>query len=411
MTAPLPTPEGETGWFAPALAGACAYYFSALVVLLGVEFGNDVLRPAAHPDQGPADLASACVQFDGHHYHEIAERGYSYDPTARSTVAFFPAYPLAARAVAAALGCDMVTALLLTSNCAFLASLVVLARYCAVRRAGPAEPTWALWALAACPATLFFRMAYAESLLVLTSLLVLYGVARRWPLLPLALCAGLASATRPVGIAVSAAFLWHAIRRPGPWAIRLGRVALFGPVACWGLAAYMAYQAAAFGDPLAFARTQTHWTYRAPVEQPGPGEKARALARLEPIRGVYDPESGRYWGRTGGADNLLFNFSFWNPLLFGLAAGLVALGTACRWLTGPEAVFGAVALGVPYLTRAYEMSMASHGRFAAVVIPAALVAGRLLASLPPAATAGATAASSALLALWTALYVAGYSFF
>jgi hypothetical protein len=258
---------------------------------------------------------------------------------------------------------------------------------------------------------LFFRMAYAESLFLACALLTLYGIARGWPLVPLALAAGLATATRPVGVAVTATLLWHVLARPGPLASRLRKALALAPLACWGLLAYMAYQWVAFGTPLAFAQTQQHWTHLAPEQHPGWGQKLWALATLEPIRGVYDPGSRRFWYLSEGDDNILFVLSFWNPVLFLLAGGLLALGAWRRWLTGPEIVLGVGLLAIPYVTRAYEMSMASHGRFAAVVIPNYLVLGRLLAAAPAPVAAVAVSLSACLLAFWTALYAAGYPFF
>jgi len=265
---------------------------------------------------------------------------------------------------------------------------------------------FALW-----PTTFFFRMAYAESLFVLSSLVVLYGISRRWASLPLAVLAGLASATRPVGIAVSAAFLWHLYWQQGSWGTRLGRLGLWAPVACWGLLAYVGYQHVMFDEPLAFARTQAHWVSRPPVRNPDLTEKLCALATLEPATGVYDPESSRYWGISSTGGNLLFTLAFWNPVLFLLAGGLVAYGAMRKWLTGPEVVLGAMALAIPYLTRAYEMSMASHGRFAAAVIPAYLVAGRLLSSVSPLVAVAVISGSAAGLFCWTSLYAAGYAFY
>lgn len=408
--ATAPPGERRSGWLHDLLQGATYCYLSGLVVLLGILFGRDVLRP--QPGRQSPDILSACVRFDGLHYGEIAAHGYEYDPSARSTVAFFPAYPLAVRVFVAAVGCDTNFGLLAVSNLGLLVSFTLLARYVRLRSPdGSCSSGWVLLAFGVWPTTFFFRMAYAESLFVLLSLIVLHGIARRWPLFPLALVAGLASATRPVGVAVSAAFLWHLARQPGRRADRVRRVALLCPVACWGLLAYAAYQAVAFGDPFAFARTQVHWRSGvppAPVELSG---KLLSLATLEPVRGVYNPDSSRYWGHFATSDNLLFALAYWNPLLFLLAVGLVAGGAARGWLTGPEVVLGAAALAIPYLTRAYEMSMASHGRFAAAVVPVYLVVGRLLAGLPPPAAAAVVGSSAALLACWAALYAAGHMFF
>src|SRR5207249_2578411 len=97
-------------------------------------------------------------------------------------------------------------------------------------------------------------------------------------------------------------------------------------------------------------------------------DKFWSLVTLEPIRGVYDAHSPRFWGGAQTNENPLFNLSFWNPPLFIIAAALLALGACRRWLPGPEVVLGVGLLVIPYVTRAHEMSMGSHGRFGAVVI-------------------------------------------
>jgi hypothetical protein len=396
------------------LAGLGFYYVTSLVVGLGLLFGSGfVPGPRVPAAQRSAGFMDGFIRFDGTHYRSIAQDGYEYDPDTRSSVAFFPAYPLLTRFVTSVTGLQTEAALLLVSNASLAAAFVLLARYLRVRN--PAVPPnsigWALLTFGLWPATFFFRVAYAESLFLACALFTLYGITRGWPLVPLALAAGLATATRPVGVAVTAAFLWHVLARPEPWAARLRQACALVPLACWGLLAYMAYQWAAFGTPLAFAQTQEHWTHLTPVEHPGWGQKLWALATLEPIRGVYDPHSPRFWYRSEGDDNVLFVLSFWNPVLFVLAGGLLALGAWRRWLTGPELVLGVGLLAIPYLARAYEMSMASHGRFAAVVIPNYLVLGRLLAAAPAPVAAVAVSLSACLLAFWTALYTAGYPFF
>ena len=80
-------------------------------------------------------------------------------------------------------------------------------------------------------------------------------------------------------------------------------------------------------------------------------------------------------------------------------------------MTGPEIVLSAALLAIPYVTRAYEMCMASHARFAVVVFPAYIVLCRLLGSLPPWVTWVVIGAFTMMLMTWTALYAAGHLFF
>lgn len=172
----------------------------------------------------------------------------------------------------------------------------------------------------------------------------------------------------------------------------------------------MGYQWLAFGTPWAFAQTQEHWTMLAPRDRGWP-TKLASLTTFEPIWGIYVPGDGRYWGRASTRVGPLFNLMFWNPLLFVLAAALLAWGGWKRWLTGSELVLGTCLLLIPYGTRAYEMSMASHGRFAAVVVVNYLVIGRILGHFPPLVGTASCVALALFLFLFTALFVANYPVF
>ena len=68
-------------------------------------------------------------------------------------------------------------------------------------------------------------------------------------------------------------------------------------------------------------------------------------------------------------------------------------------------------LVIPYITRGYEMSMRSQGRFAAVVVVNYLVLGKLLSVVPSSLAGIAVGMAAAVLALWSALYAAGFLFF
>lgn len=261
------------------------------------------------------------------------------------------------------------------------------------------------------PLGLFFRMPYTESLFLCGTLAVLYGMARGWPLVVLALLTGLVTAVRPVGVALTVAFAWYILTQPTmrPHA-KAGRALLLAPLACWGLLAYMGYQWLTFGTPWAFAQTQEHWTFLGPPDRGG-AAKFWSLVTLEPIWGVYGASGRRYWGNRGDAIDPLFSLMFWNPILFVLAAGLLLVGGVKRWLNGSELVLGVCLLAIPYLTRSYEMSMASHGRFAAVIVVNYLVLGRLLASAALLLVVGVCVVLALGLCLLVALYAANYLIF
>lgn len=392
------------------LAGFVAYYLTSLPVLLGLLFGAEFLCSGRGDTSDPV---TACIHADSIHYLDIIRHGYSYDPNEGSLVAFFPAYPLLGRWIGQTIGILPVEAGLMVAHMALLGAFALLARCVRVRwpeatteQRGIVLAVFGLW-----PLGLFFRMAHPESLFVCSTLAVLYGMSRGWPLQVLAILTGLVTAVRPVGVAVAAAFMWYVLSqsRLEPRA-KVGRLLLLALLACWGLLAYMGYQWLAFGTPWAFAQTQEHWTFRI-LEDRSWSAKFWSLATLEPIWGVYVPSYPRYWGNASAEGDPLFNLIFWNPILFVLAATLLLLGGWKRWLNGSELVLGAGLLAIPYLTRSYEMSMASHGRFASVVVVNYLVLGRLLTWLPPLAVATVCAALAVFLCLFTALYTANHLVF
>lgn len=401
--------------YAPLLVGIAAYVAGGATVWLGVLFGIDYVRTAnAGPDSPKPGFLLACTRFDGIHYTAIVEDGYNYDPGRRSEVAFFPAYPLLSQAVSALTGLNARSALLVVSNAMLLGVFVLFAAYLRGRAPPLDQPTrwltlmlFGLW-----PVALFYRMGYSESTFLFFALLMLYGQVHSWPLPVLAALAGAATAARPVGVAATAAFVWYVVSDParGSRARRSLLALAYIPLASWGLLAYMNYQFVEFGTPLAFAQTQTHWRYG--VSNPDDfGAKMDALLSGEPIWGEYVPGSLNNWSRLQKDDNWPFNLAFWNPILFVLAVLLVLVGSAARWLTGPEVVLGLGLLIIPYLTRAYENAMFSHARFAAVVLPAYIVLAQLLRRLPNGVSWVVLTACAALQTVWAALFAAGYEFF
>lgn len=207
---------------------------------------------------------------------------------------------------------------------------------------------------------------------------ILNGMARRRSLLFLAVATGFATSVRPVGVAAVCAFGWYiAVRTEGAFSSRMIRAFVLLPIACWGLLCYVAYQWVAFERPFAFAEVQKYWTFAMPSNST-PCSKVYALLIGEPIWGVYYPGSVRYWKSVQGGG--LLGVYPWNPVFFLTAIVGLVVGGWKRWLSSEEWICGAAMLAIPYLTRSYEMSMCSHGRFAAVVVMVYLVMGRVVSN-------------------------------
>jgi hypothetical protein len=393
--------------FSPLFTALAAYYASAAIVFLAIAIGDSSFREEGAARAG---IEASCFKSDAGHYWSICERGYSYSPDRRSEVAFFPAYPLLARFLAWLTGWQPPHALLILSNVFLLGCFLLWPRYLRARdpiRHGTLSH-YVMLAFALFPTTLFFRMPYSESLFILSTLAALLGMTLRWPDWLLAIVVGFSTATRPVGIAVLLVFilfLWQTSASPQRFLLRL---ATLGPLACWGLLAFMLYQYAMFGDPFGFIKTQTYWRTQ---QQASIGTKLYSLATLEPIWAMFHSSSSRYWANFDTRLPALVSPVVANAVIFVVAAALIALGIIKQWLNSQESMLGVLLLLIPYLTRAYDNSMFSMGRFAAAAVPIYLVLGQLLSRSPRLFTAAVLLGSAAYLAIFSALYAGGFPVF
>jgi hypothetical protein len=132
-----------------------------------------------------SELRNLPSRFDARWYLQIATDGYKYDPQAPSTsqqnIVFFPAYPMAIRAVARILGnrpLSFFAAATALSLVAFLAALAYL--YLFAREWLPApQARLALWLLAAYPFAFFYGAIYTESFFLLETVAAFYHMRRR----------------------------------------------------------------------------------------------------------------------------------------------------------------------------------------------------------------------------------------
>jgi hypothetical protein len=247
---------------------------------------------------GPGWL-DAWFQGDSAWYHRIAEEGYSYIPGQQSPIAFFPAYPLLVHGLGRVLGGDFSTAAsLLTLVCG--AGAVMLFADWVRSRVEPRAAVVAVAVLVLYPYSFFlYGSGYSDALFLLTALGSFALLERRHYVLA-GLVGALATAGRPIGIAVAVGLVVRAVemiaqdraaRRDadvpvgspaGPWSAtgrpvgapltgRAGVVSLRELVQAvryvrWrqaallssgiGLLAWMVYLGVRFGDPVAFASVQ-----------------------------------------------------------------------------------------------------------------------------------------------------------
>lgn len=418
------TSEGENravrlAQYPPATRTLCfavaIFLATTAVVWAGAAFGTDLVRLCeGHPDARTAAQASMferMAAWDGVWYRRIAEEGYSYDPSRMSSVAFYPMYPSVGAAVARSTGTSSTAALLFVSHSFLLGTFVLLAFYLRDRADGLGMDgaAWTLLAFGLFPTSFYFRMTYSESCFTFFIVLAMCGIRWRWPLILIALTIGAATATRSLGVAAMAPFLWHLWRIAPTPSVFFAHACTYLPLCTWGIVAYMAYQSYAFGDAFAFTQTMTHWYERQPPS--GVWNKLWAWGTLEAYRDVYDPNCQCYWGNVAPRESPLFNLKFLNPMFALFAWGTVAWGYWTKRITIPESLLCLGLLGIPYFTHAYWACASSEARYASVVFPVYIVLGHALKGAPPALGGSLAALSGAALFAFTSLFTAWYWFY
>jgi Mannosyltransferase (PIG-V) len=235
---------------------------------------GDPWRPSAHA------LINAWAGWDSRWYVQIAQQGYSLEPTpdGQVSVAFWPALPLLMRLggllVRRTDAETLAVVGIAVSNVALLVAvfyLVRLARDDFDERTGSRAGLYLLiW-----PATLFLSAVYPHALF-LAFAIASFSYARHGAWWRAGLLGGAAALTRTVGVLLVFPLAWEFLRQrrlragvpTGGSAPPVGRSSpqrlialLLVPL---GLLAWMAYLALHFGKPLAFLDAQRAWN-RAPA--------------------------------------------------------------------------------------------------------------------------------------------------
>ncbi|MBH8577900.1 hypothetical protein I8752_34060 [Nostocaceae cyanobacterium CENA369] len=190
--------------------------------------------------------------WDSIHYRAIATTGYEFvNDGKQHNLAFFPLFPLSIW-VLMKLGLTFEVAGLLVNNLAFLAALCCLyfwvKEHCGIRIG-----QWATAVVSLYPASMFTGVIYTEGLYLFLSTAALLAFDRqqyRWT----AIWGAMATATRPTGMALIAAFAiasWKERRPP------IAYIAAF--TSATGLLIFSLYCAIRFHDPLAFIAAQRGW--------------------------------------------------------------------------------------------------------------------------------------------------------
>src|SRR5918993_1275997 len=196
----------------------------------------------------PSGSMNIWSHWDGEHYVRLAMGGYLHPPDNVSP-AFFPLYPLLLRSFAELFGGPITKEALSVwgplTSLLFLPFALYFIYHIALEGWGESVARGTVLILAFFPTTFFLNAAYTESLFLALSAGSLWAIRVRKNLLLACVLAGLASATRNVGVFLVVPLLYEWIKDIDHYRWRGTYLALVPS----GLLAYMGFLWARFGDP------------------------------------------------------------------------------------------------------------------------------------------------------------------
>lgn len=348
------------------------------------------------------DTLNIWANFDGEHYVIVSEGGYSQDSMENSPV-YFPLYPLLIRLSATLFGGPISPEALsaygvLISLIAFCFALYFVYRV-AEEGWGVRAAEGTVLALAFFPTSFFFNAVFTESLFLAFSAGAVWAVRVRKNLLLACVLAGLATATRNVGVLLLIPLVveWSDRQEYG-WRRGMTYLAL----APSGLVAYMAYLWWRFDNPLLFYSAQAAWGR-------GPSELSTlwsafslayedALALFYPAN--YDPFSLERLVYVVSSTNDLYNLVF---LLF----AFTILFAGWRLLPAGLSVYALAVLAASVLFAPVASPLQSTPRYVLAAFPLFIVLGATVLQ-DRKVLLGWLLVSAAVSLVFTALFVGWY---
>jgi hypothetical protein len=206
------------------------------------------------------------LAWDASWYRRIAAGGYS--GLGNGALRFFPLLPVLARSFRAVPGVTAGEAVIIVANVASLAAFAVLYRIVVFELGDEACARRAVWILALAPPGFVLVMGYADSLLLLTSLVAFLGFRQRRYALAIG-AAFLAGLSRPAGMllaipaAIEVAANWFSLSRRDR-AIGIGTV-IAAPA---GGAVYLGWVREVYGQFLLPLREQLSSSHRGAFADP-----------------------------------------------------------------------------------------------------------------------------------------------
>jgi hypothetical protein len=260
-----PRPSRADRWF------PCLVFLAVAGAMIVLSVAAHAHLPLMHPHHRNVmgnRWYYAFSWWDGWWYTGIARRGYRFFSEGRqSPVAFFPAYPMLMRLVGSAVGGPLVAGIVVTVTSG-LGAAVLFHRWC-LRMLGARTARLAVLLLVLYPFAFYLMGAvYADALFLFAAVAAFLALEQDRPVLA-GLAAAVATAARPVGLAVVLGLWILALERKGmlrrlrPDGTR-ARAGLTGTfrwadagllLAPLGMAAFCGFLWLRFGSPFAFLDT------------------------------------------------------------------------------------------------------------------------------------------------------------
>lgn len=367
------------GWVALAVVGerpraAAGFDPQALTAPFGA-LGDLLVAPAA--------------RWDSVWYLTIAHDGYGGD---LARPAFFPLYPLLARAAGAVVGGPLTGGIVVSGLC--LAGALVLLHRLTALELGDEAARLTVWVLAAFPMSFFLSAVYAEALFLLLSVgCLLAARTERW-----AWAAGLgvlATATRSAGLVLLVPLAVLAWEQRGSGGLRRLAWPALVPVGAAAFSGWLAWRGAGASTPY---DAQAVWNRE--LSWPLAGLWDGSVAAWEGLRQLAS--GSRTPVRFGAAGGDPFEVARLNLQLWAfLALALVAVAGVVRRLPPAYAAYVAAALALPLSTPVGPQPLMSLPRFELVLFPLAMWGGWWLAQRGRVMRVGALVAGLAGLVFFT----------
>jgi hypothetical protein len=411
----LPQVRLGPDWALAFREAAFAFVVSRALVLLSGVLASSVLGHSGRaPGFDPAgithpfgafgdELVAPMARWDTVWFLAIADGGYGDDP---ARPAFFPLYPLLARAVGTPVGSSLVGGIVV-SWLAYLVALAVLHRLASLELRDPRAARYAVLACALFPMAFFHTAVYSEGLFLALSLGAVYA-ARRGAWVWAGALGALAAGTRSAGVllVVPLALLHLQARRDAGLPLLRAPVREHLPLATvalvpLGMLAFCGWFAVTGGEARAPLDAQQVWfrEFSGPFVGLWDGWVAAYQGARQLLSGAREPV---FFTQAGGDP---FVVAQENLVLFAfLLACVPAIIGVVRRLPPAYGAYVVAALVLPLSTPVTPQPLMSIPRFLAVLFPLYLWAGWSLARRGPRVAGALLGVSALLLCFFTARF-------